>query len=717
MDVDVEEEAETDAADLRGFRRRWAFSHVGSADFDGVTAEATIDGIPDTDDLFGADMESTPFSDSGFEIAANLESTGEIAPSGGTPPLSPQPSSVSYVPSIGPPVITSLEIIMHDCSGTESAWKSKALEAVSKRAKAFQAKQLWEMPGLNGVFGPADRLQGTILANSSNLFLPTQVGLHDVLNTKLGTVVSDEQVVENATVPASTLKYARRELPDEDVRRAALDRLRSLLVLDSSATRLGVSLQQIADSTSSPDLVEQSVRDCFRAKASSTLQKRAASLWRLSKLLWLVGAESPFDFTEEQLYNCLCNLRATGAGATSAQHIIEALWFIDGTAKFVKLNLAMVISGRCKGVARDMYLSKSPLQQKQPLMAEHVRVLERMMRAVPSRDQCIIGQILLCIHACCRWKDAQRIKHVSLERGDNEVLVYCEALSSKTSLTAESQTRFLPYVALGTGIIQDDWAALWLGARQREGLVFDDYSLPSFSERRGDWTDAPMSSSEATCFMRDYLLEAGVSRDDLANYGSHSCKTTILTWAGRSTLVTFSQSERRQLGHHMKPGTKSVLTYSREAYTTLYGKVLAMFKTMRNGTFDPDLPAVQRVIQTANDVGREGMRNPVEPMDTGDNASDSDSSLGSEIDMQQEVATVSHEEFHKVKPFGTIPAKSLVVHRVSGIVHVANEDGFLVCGRRPSANFMSYLDGESDHPNLESCAQCRKALKSRHAGV
>ena len=32
---------------------------------------------------------------------------------------------------------------------------------------------------------------------------------------------------------------------------------------------------------------------------------------------------------------------------------------------------------------------------------------------------------------------------------------------------------------------------------------------------------------------------------------------------------------RRTLGHHVKPGDKSVLTYSKEAYTSLYGKVFA----------------------------------------------------------------------------------------------------------------------------------------------
>ena len=325
--------------------------------------------------------------------------------------------SPSYKPSQGRPLPT---ICMTD-AGTESAWKTVALEAASKRARIFRSKQPWETAHFNGVFGPADCLQGTVLGMSANSLLPTQLGLHDVLTTRLGTSNCPEPEVAPRTVPVVALKYARRELPDEDVRRAALDKLRSLLVLDAEATHLGRSLQQIANRTSSPDLIEQSVSDCFRSKASSTLQKRASSSWRFSKLVRECGAKSPLRFTEEVLYNCLRLLRERGSGATSAQHILESLWFLDGTAKFAVINLATTVSGRCRGVARDM------------------------CKSLPARDQCILGQLLFRIHACCRWRDSQRVQRISLEEGSGEVLVYCEALSSKTSLTAESQTRFLPY--------------------------------------------------------------------------------------------------------------------------------------------------------------------------------------------------------------------------------------------------------------------------------
>lgn len=669
---------------LRGFRRRWT---------------AATGDLPATHESM-----NTPLGEGlADDVPDDWFSTG------GTPDFSPVPS-----PSIheAAPIQPVHNLVMEDLSGMEIAWKDRALETASKRARVFRTKQPWESSHFNGVFGPTEVLQGTVIASSSNLLLPTHIGLRDVLNTQIGTV--RQALPDNifGVVSATNLKYARRELPDEDVRRAALDRLRSLLVLDVSATHLGLSLQQIADRTSSPELIEQSVKDCFRAKASSTLQKRASSLWRLSKLLLQVAADSPLNFSEEQLYDCLCILRDRGSGATSAQHILEALWFLDGTAKFVTLNLAVIVSGRCRGVARDLYLRKNPLQQKQPLTVKQVKSLESLMNILQSRDQCILGQILFCIHACCRWKDSQRVKSISLESGGGEVLVYCEALSSKTSLTAEAQTRFLPYVALGSGINKEDWATVWVQARASENFNSTDYWLPSFSERQGSWVDAPMSSSEATCYMRDFLLESGVDRETLKNFGSHSCKTTILTWAGRSNIVQFSATERRQLGHHMKPGTKSILTYSREAYTTLYGKVLAMFKTIRNGSFDPDLAAVDRLVQTSNNV--DGTLETEVP-ELAFEESDSDSSLGSEHDLPVERAKGEGVTSHRVKGFFGVSAESLVVHRISGVVHVANEDSFLLCGRRPSANFVSYLDCESDHPNVDCCAQCLKALKRPEA--
>jgi hypothetical protein len=120
------------------------------------------------------------------------------------------------------------------------------------------------------------------------------------------------------------------------------------------ATQLRVSVDSQLRFGDFSSTAEQSIRDCFRMKASSTLQKRAGSLWRLAKILKSAGHLNPLRLKEEQLYEALCKMREEGAGPTSAQHMIEALFFLDATAKLLLVDLRSVVSGRCRGVAKDM---------------------------------------------------------------------------------------------------------------------------------------------------------------------------------------------------------------------------------------------------------------------------------------------------------------------------------------------------------------------------
>ena len=184
--------------------------------------------------------------------------------------------------------------------------------------------------------------------------------------------------------------------------------------------------------------------------------------------------------SEAQPYTALCKMRKSGSGATSAQHIIEALHFLDATAKFTLIDLSETVSARCRGVARDMYLMKDPLRQKRPLTVEQVQKLETLMQALGTVFQCILGQLLFCIHTCCRWKYSQRLKSISVETGHGETLLYADALFLKTAVSAEARTRFLPYTAIGTGLIKSDWAQKRIEAQDVEGLALTDFVLPSY---------------------------------------------------------------------------------------------------------------------------------------------------------------------------------------------------------------------------------------------
>ena len=143
---------------------------------------------------------------------------------------------------------------------------------------------------------------------------------------------------------------------------------------------------------------------------------------------------TPLRFTEEDLYLALCALRESKAGATSGQHIVEALHFLGSTAGFAIVDLGCVLSGRCRGVARDMFLGKDPLQQKHPLRVEHVAWLEERIQYASPMHCCVIGQILFCVHAACRWGDSQRLRKMYIESSQGESLLNADAISSKTPL-------------------------------------------------------------------------------------------------------------------------------------------------------------------------------------------------------------------------------------------------------------------------------------------
>ena len=148
-------------------------------------------------------------------------------------------------------------------------------------------------------------------------------------------------------------------------------------------------------------------------------------------------------------------------------------FFLDGPAKLTAINIHTVVSGRCRGVARDLYLTKNPLSQNHPLSVELVRILEESMHHEPPHAQCIVGQLLFCIHSCCRWKDAQRVRSITVERSEGESLLHADAISSKTSLSLDAKTRFLPYVALSHGILGTDWASHTVDSCKRPaGLIF-----------------------------------------------------------------------------------------------------------------------------------------------------------------------------------------------------------------------------------------------------
>lgn len=695
---------------LKGFRKRWK---VGATVADNLHESSQ----PEPDFSAFGDYPDTSLGDLGFMGEDDSMRSWDFIPT-----QLPGEEDEPYEPSS--PVDSRAEPTHHvqvsDRYGTEAAWHQCALASASKRQRLDMPKLPWEHQPFGTMSRSGSKWSGTIVDSLKDMFAPTVIGCYEVINSELTDNHKKTVLAVDAGPPVVRLdvRRVRTEQPDEDIRRVALSKLRDLVLQDPLATQLGVGVNNILRAGGAAYLVEQSIGDCFRSKASSTLQKRSSSLWRLAKLLRQCGCLQPLRLTEPDLYQALCSLRENGAGATSAQHMLESLNFMDATAKLLVVDLRQVISGRCRGVARDMYLTKNPLEQKYPLQLSHVRHLEILFGTLSSTLQCILGQLLFCIHSCCRWKDSQRVKNLSIEVGRGETLIHADAIASKTAISAEARTRFLPYVALGTGVTGEDWGSVWIEARRTDGLEFRDYALPSFSERTQGWTANPMSASEATFWLREFLHDA-VDPSLALNYGSHSCKTTLLTWVGRCTTIQFSPTERRLLGHHLEPNMKSILTYSRESYTSLYSKVLMMFKSMRDNLFNPDRPAIERIVQLSETAEPEKQVEKPPHEQNWIECSDSESSVASECGEVEDVGSRqgvgdSGELVSLFPDFPGVPEDSLMVHRVSGLVHAANEDGFLMCGRMPSMNFKMYSQTVGDRNLYEGCSQCKKAFGVRN---
>ena len=336
---------------------------------------------------------------------------------------------------------------------------------------------LWEGLGRDGLllmhpFRPAVEGNGTFLASFGKRFAPTGIGISEVwLSHVVQEKASGSFLAPDLPVAPISLKQVRRELLDEDVSCGAPFIFCDIILQDPLAIQLGTSLRGWLQHGDLHDEVDQYFKGTFQIRASSTWQKSAASLQKLAKHLQGLGQLHLLRVSEPQLYAALCNRRASGAGVTAAQHVTGSRHFLGATAKFTAIDTDGMISARFWGFTRDMYCTKSPLGQKKLPTVELVCKLENAMVTVGSFLRCIVEQLLFCIYSCCRWKDAQRLKPIEVETGRGEALLYGNALDSKTTVSAEARTLFLPYAAIGTSASGVGWSQLWVDARLQEGTT------------------------------------------------------------------------------------------------------------------------------------------------------------------------------------------------------------------------------------------------------
>ena len=158
------------------------------------------------------------------------------------------------------------------------------------------------------------------------------------------------------------------------------------------------------------------------------------------------------------------------------------------------------------------------------------------------------------------------IESVWLDNYITMCLLEADTSRHKTSMTKESKTRLLPFTSWGRFTGSADWAQSFMRARSNTGLDEGKIFLPSWNEVAQSWSSCPMSSGEATCWIRELLAASQVQQP--WRFSSHSCKCTLLTWAGMCTLFTRKEhcwGIMWNLSHDQAPSTTGIL---RSVYST-----------------------------------------------------------------------------------------------------------------------------------------------------
>ena len=427
---------------------------------------------------------------------------------------------------------------------------------------------------------------------------------------------SDTMLPRPQNVSATAFRRVRfigTIISPDALRQRAITKWRILMETDLEATTAGQQLLHLAESLAPEKEMIELLHNIFDSKKTSTLVKRASSMfayltWGRSK-----GIHRPLLCDEQAVYSFAMHLLRSEAAATTAQAFKQALVFYRYMFGCNCADAA-IQSTRFKGCCSRQAKRKRPLKQSKILKVDQCRTLESLTMHAPSdQDRCAAGFFTFCLLSCSRNYDANRAETCKYEEDEEgAVCVELGTLDHKTASTAEKQTTFLPLIAFSPALIRETpsgWAKEWMEARKRCGLRFGKGRpvLPALGSH-GEFLDRPATSGECTAWMQELFRLGGVSDDGT----THSLKATILAWcASYGTPL----SDRRLLGHHAHPTLKSVLTYSREALNGPLAGVYCMLTEIILGSFDPEAPRVRRMMGLAPLKKRTGTAEVTDPAD------------------------------------------------------------------------------------------------------
>lgn len=347
------------------------------------------------------------------------------------------------------------------------------------------------------------------------------------------------------------------------------------------------------------------------------------------------------------------------------------------------------------------------LVQKPPLLAKHVATLEEVVLGkvpnVKPQDRIAAGFFLFMVYARARFSDAQAAAAIALDviHGDSGIFGFVEAQihRSKSAYTLERKTRYLPMAAPVNGLESEPWALAWMKMLESEGVPLGRGRplLPSPTEN--GWSSLPVTASVATVWLKSLLRAGGATGAEVADYGTHSCKATVLSWVAKAGLP---RETRAILGYHSKGAGGTELVYGRDNMAHPLREMTRIVGDIKLGKFFPDNT---RSGMYDTDARQERWQPTLEESE----ASSSEDSMDEEELEHAAVETATDSVMSEwTGNFDLNKLENLVYfrHPMSRVIHaIADESGnHFMCGRDVSTAYMKLLGRPKVlHPTCKQC--------------
>ena len=509
---------------------------------------------------------------------------------------------------------------------------------------------------------------------------------------------------------AKRLFATRMARSEDQLRAAALARIKEVVLFDPGDSRLGRSLLESSGLLIPEHQLAMVLSDTFARKATSTLAKRSCDFLKFSRWQVQVNSAKPLRASEQDLYKYVCHLRDSAAAPTSLAAFISSWRFFHHMVGS-EADPA-IVSQRVEGAAHSCYLRKAPLKQATPLTVPLVQRLEDIVLEGNDVHAVIAGFALFCLFSAARWSDAAKAGGLSIDSHGSLYLVEALMLGHKTSRQADDQMTFMPLIALGHTFRDSPWATAWIAARARAQLDSKSVLMPAFAEQNRKWLDRPMTSAEGCSWLQEILHGDEFDEDVVAKVTTHALKATPLSWATK--CGRFDKHEKRILGHHSSPDERMIVTYGRDVMCPVLAKLQHVIDLIRAGRFDPDRTRAERMSTMVMRLNEQAEID-VQPERRVEDLRRLEESEQSDVSLEDHEKLNEHPSLVPGLPADPEPPEtgSYVRHKVSLIVHIVLLPASLLrCGRPLNHNYedCSYNPEQPREDIL--CEQCKSARAS-----